>query len=370
MFGRKDLRELAEFRSDSSVLSLYLRTDPTQRTTDEYKLALRQLLKDIESQATAEDTAAVERFVDFEYDWKGRGIAIFSCAAEDYWQQYSLAVPIEESRVIVSDKPYITPLAGLWDTYSRFVVAMVDRQGARLLLFQMGELLHEEGTVGEEVRRIKKGRGSAAAGRRGGAGGHPARRESEVATRNIKEAADVTVAFCETYRPRNLLLAGTDSTLSQFKSSLPRVWVDRVIGTFSADMTEGQNEIRDRAFVILKQVEAERKIALANAVITAAAKGSNGVVRLDDTLSAVHQGRARALVVAHGYQAPGYHCTGCGYITAQALETCSFCSNPIAEIRNAVEAAVAQALEQGVRVEIVRDHPNLTEVGIGALLRY
>ena len=167
MFSRKDLRELAQYRSKSSVLTLYLDTDPTQHTTDEYKLALRQLLKEVEDQADAEDITAIERFVEFEYDWKGRGIAIFTCAEDDYWRQYSLAVPLE-SRVVVSNKPFVTPIAALWDTYSRFVVAMVDRQGARLLLFQMGELVTEEGMLGEQVRRLKDGGGSSAKGRRMG----------------------------------------------------------------------------------------------------------------------------------------------------------------------------------------------------------
>jgi peptide subunit release factor 1 (eRF1) len=351
------------------MLTLYLNTDPTNRTTDEYKLALRQLLKQVEGQATAEDVAAVERFVDFEYDWKGRGIAVFSCDADDYWQQFNLAVPVE-SRAVVSDKPYITPLASLWDTYSRFAVAMVDRQGARLLLFQMGELVSEEGMLGEEVRRLKKGRGSASPGRRGGATGPSARREGEVAARNIKEVAELTVAFCEAHRPRNLLLAGTEATLAQFKSNLPRVWADRVIGAFAADMTEGHNAVRERAFAILEQVEAERETALADAVITAAAKGSNGVVRLGDTLGAVHEGRVQTLVVAHGYRAPGYRCLGCNYITDQALTGCPFCGGEVEEISNAVEVAVAQVLELGARVEIVRGHEAFDQVGIGALLRY
>jgi rubrerythrin len=369
MFSRNDLRELAQYRSPGQVLTVYLNTDPTQRTTDEYKLSMRQLLKEVENRADAKDIQAVERFVDFEYDWKGRGIVAFSSAADDYWRQYSLAVPIE-SRAIVSDKPYITPLAGLWDTYGRFVVVMVDRQGARLLLFQMGELVGEEGIMGEEVRRLKKGRGSAAAGRRGGATGPSARREDEVAARNLKEAAELTVAYCESQRPRNLLLAGTESTIPQFLSNLPRVWADRVIGTFSADMLEGHNAIRDRAFSILEQVEAEREEALANAVITAAAKGSNGVVRLGDTLGAVHEGRVQTLVVAHGYRAPGYRCMGCSYITDQKMEECPFCGGDVAEIGNAVEGAVAQVLELGARVEIIRSHDGLDQVGIGALLRY
>ena len=159
MFSRKDLRDLAQYRSTGPVLTLYLDTDPTNRTTDEYKLALRQLLKQVEGRAAADDIAAVERFVDFEYDWKGRGIVVFSCDADSYWQQYSLTVPVE-SRAMVSEKPYITPLAGLWDTYGRFVVVMVDRQGARLLLFQMGEVVNEDGVMGEEVRRQKRGRGN------------------------------------------------------------------------------------------------------------------------------------------------------------------------------------------------------------------
>jgi peptide subunit release factor 1 (eRF1) len=369
MLSRTDLRELAEYRSEGAVLTLYLNTDPTQRTTDEYKLALRQLLKEVESQADPQDIEAIERFIDLEHDWKGRGIAVFSCANDDYWRQYTLAVPVD-SRAIVSDKPYITPLAGLWNTYGRFAVAMVDRQGARMLLFQMGELVHEEGIVGEEVRRLKKGRGSATPGRRGGAVGPSARRDEEVASRNLKEAAELTVAFCEAHRPRNLLLAGTDATLAQFKSHLPRAWADRVISTFSADMNEGANEVGERAFNILEQVETERQAALADAVITAAAKGSNGVVRLGDTLGAIHEGRVQTLVVAHGYRAPGYRCTGCSYITDQVLEECPFCGSEVAEISNAVEVAVSDVLELGARVEIVHGHEGFDQVGIGGLLRY
>jgi peptide subunit release factor 1 (eRF1) len=191
-----------------------------------------------------------------------------------------------------------------------------------------------------------------------------------VAARNIKEVAELTVAFCEAHRPRNLLLAGTEGTLAQFKGNLPRVWADRVIGAFAADMTEGHNEVRERAFAILEQVEAERETALADAVITAAAKGSNGVVRLGDTLGAVHEGRVQTLVVAHGYRAPGYRCQGCNYITDQELTECPFCGGDVIEINNAVEVAVAQVLELGARVEIVRGHEAFEQVGIGALLRY
>ena len=73
------------------------------------------------------------------------------------------------------------------------------------------------------------------------------------------------------------------------------------------------------------------------------------------------------LVVAPGYRAPGYRCTGCGYIIDQRLDECPFCGDGVEEIGNAVGEAVSQVLEKGGRVDIVRDHQGLAQVGIGAL---
>ena len=60
MFSEQDLTELVEFRSeDVPVLSLYLNVDPTQQTTDQYRLVLRSLLKEAASEAKPADVEAV-----------------------------------------------------------------------------------------------------------------------------------------------------------------------------------------------------------------------------------------------------------------------------------------------------------------------
>ena len=51
-------------------------------------------------------------------------------------------------------------------------------------------------------------------------------------------------------------------------------------------------------------------------------------------------------------------------------DTAIFTRDEVEEISNAVEGAVAQVLELGARVEIVREHEAFDQVGIGALLRY
>jgi hypothetical protein len=371
MFNRKDLQELAAYSSSNgAILSVYLNVDPTQHTRDEYKLALRGLLRKAASMGAAEqDISAVERFFELEYDWSGRGVAVFACAADDFWKECSLSVPLK-NHVFVWNKPYITPLASAWDTYGRCVLGLVDRQGAKLMLYQLGELVKTEGIMGEEVRHIKAGGGSSAAGRRGGTATRSSKRESEVAGRNLKEAAELMVAFCETYQPRNVLLAGERETLKQFKARLPRVWADRVIGSLAADMATPEIDLRDKVFSVLEKVEREHEVALTDAVITAAGKGRGGVVTLDQTLSAAHGGQIQTLVVAEGYHAEGFQCQGCSYVTAQDLGACPFCGGHMASIPDAVEAIIGQVLELGGHVEVVADHAELNAAGIGALLRY
>jgi peptide chain release factor subunit 1 len=369
MFKQDDLRELAAVQTETPILSVYLNVDPTKQTTEEYKLALRQMLKRAEDAALPGDIEAVGRFFDHEYDWSGRGVVIFSGAGEDFWRAYSLAVPVT-SGVTVARKPYIWPLAALADTYGSYTVAQVDRQGLRLLQFEMGELQAKDGHLGEEVRKLKRGRGSSGgAGRRGGAP-VSSRREEEVAQRNIREAIKMTKQFCRQHQPQRLILVGADPTVAQFHEALPKALQEKVIGSFNADMNESESELRDRSMEILQQVEKEREMTLVNAVFTAAAKGRGGVIRLDDTLGAAHEGRIQTLVVARDYHKPGYQCSQCAYISDQALETCPFCGGEFAEIHDAAEALVTKVLEDGGKVEVVDDNPKLAEFGVGALLRY
>ena len=370
MFTEDDLRELLGFHSEESpVLSLYLNVDPTKRTTEEYKLVLRGLLKEVTDQAQREDIAAVERYFDHEYDWEGKGIAIFSCLDRDFWRAYPLAVPVE-NYAYAGQRPYIKPLTDILDAYGRFGVALVDQEGARLFLFQLGELQESDGTIGEEVKRMKHGRGSAA-GRRGGVAGRTGRREEEVAQRNLREAAELTARFCARGRCDRIILGGTEQTIAQFQEMLPKDLQEQVVGSFPAAMTAPESEILDRSLEIIAEVEREREQALVDSVITAAAKGKAGVIGLADTLGAVYEGRVRILVVDEGYKAAGYRCQQCGYIADQAREECPFCSARVNRIEDAVELIVRQVIDQGGKVEVVRDSADMEKAGrVGALLRY
>ncbi len=367
MFDEKSLRELASIKANGPILSIYLDVDPTKRTADEYKLILRDLLKQVNGAADPADVDAIKRYVDLEYDRSGRGLVMFSRTAENIWQVFLLSLPVH-SGITVARKPYISPLVEMNAVYGRYVVAQIDKQGARFFIFHLGDMLDYEGTVGEDIHHIRKGRGSSVVGMRGGA---PAsgRKEAELVQRNLKDSATALAEFCREHHPYRLLLTGSEHTLAQFQELLPASLKDILVGTFTAEMEAGEVELREHALAVLLELSQARQQQLAEAITTASAKGQNGVLGLDQTLSVAHDGRIQVLVVERDYHAPGYQCGSCGYLTTQPLEKCVFCDGVIEEIADAVEAVVSQVVEKGGAVEVVNNHI-IGESRIGGLLRY
>jgi peptide subunit release factor 1 (eRF1) len=335
-------------------------------SSDVYKLKLRSSLKEVD---LPEDTAAIERYFEHEYDWSGRSVAVFSCAAEDFFRAHPIAVSIR-SRVRINTRPHVKPLVDLVDSYGGYGVAIIDKQGARLFSFHLGELEEQEGILGESVRRIKHGGGSQAAGRRSGnirQNGHP----EGITERNMKDSAEFASHFFAENDVRRVLIGGTDDNITQFLNHLPKTWQSIIVGTFPISMNASHAEVMEKAMEIGKKAEQEREDRLLQAAITGAAKEKGGVMGLADTLQMIHEGRVQTLLITQGYREAGYRCKSCGYLRLQKIYQCSFCGGKFEKIEDAVEMAVRQVLQDSGEVEVLHDHPDLIKHGnIGGLLRY
>lgn len=371
MFREEDLNELVEFRGDPyPVLSLYLNVDPTQQPTDQYKLVLRSMLKEVADEARPADLEAVERYFDFEYDWQGKGVALFSSQDAGFWRSYPLAVPVH-NYVYVSHRPYIKPLTDVLTAYGRYGVILVDSEGARMFLFDLGELQEATGLLGEEVRRTKHGGASGVAGMRGGMTARTARRGEAVVQRNLKEMADATESFSIHNGCTRLVLGGTDANVSQFRYALPKAVQDKVIGTFAIDADASASEIQARSMDLIEQVAQEREAELVQDLFANWKRGGPAAMGLSDTLAALQEHRASILLIAAGYEASGYRCHDCRFLMLTEREDCPLCGGQVEWVDDLVETMTHRALEQGVDVEIVRGSGELEEAGsVGALLRY
>lgn len=369
MLTDSDLRELLSYQAKSPVLSVYLDTDPAEGGVEVHKLRLRSLLKEVD--LSEEDEEAVTRYLEHEHEWAGRSVVIFSCADEDFLRTYTLQVPVR-SRARVSDRPYVKPLADLLDSYGGYGVALVDKQGARLFYFHLGELREEMGVVGESIRRTKHGGGSQAPGRRGGTAGQTDYVD-ETAERNLKESVEFATRFFNENNVRRILIGGSEENVAFFRSQLPKAWQSLVVGTFPMSMVANDDEVMETAMEVGSKAERRREARLVDAIITASAKGRGGVMSLDPTLSAVREGRVQTLVLRDGFRAPGYRCEGCGYLTAHELESCPYCGGDFSKIPDAVEEAVRQVMNFGGEVEVLHNDGNSDTLkfdNIGALLRY
>ena len=372
MIRQEDLQELLAFHTDEGqVVSLYLDADISQQTSETIKMQVRAMLK--EAGDISEEAGVIEHYLDFSYDWSMPGLAIFSCANQDFFRAYTSAITFR-NRVRVNNKPHLKPLTHLLDHYAYYGVIIVDRIGARFFEYHLGELQDSAGTMGEDVRKLKLGGGStrgggtsSTTGQRGGQGG---RHEEEVVLRNMRESAAAAQQFFSDKPIRRLFLGGTAENVALLRDNLSKQLQSRVAGTFAVDMTAGEHEVRERSLGLLRQANAAREQELVKRMITIAAKGGAAVIGLDATLKTVSEGRVQTLVISDGYRSPGYSDAGSNFLTAYEGDTSPY-GDELVKVPDVVEAAVSRTMEQGGLIEIVSDSPELEEAGrIGALLRY
>ena len=365
MFSEKDLHALLDYSPEGQVLSVYLNTDPTETTTEAAKLRMRNLIKLID---LPKDVQAVEAYVNLEYDWAAKGLAIFSNQDSDFFQtyQFNLTVP---DQIFIGERPTLRPLVRLLDSYDGWSVVLVDKQSARIFAINLGELDELEGVTGEDVHQTKRGGGNAMPGRMGGSG--ISGNVENIIDRNIKEIIEYATEFFSRWHIRRIMLGGTDDNIARFKEALPKSWQSLVVTEFPMSMNASQAEIIEKAMEEARKAQKKQDDNLVDQAITLAAKGSTGVIGLIDTLNANHEGRVKTLLVSENFEQKGYRCTGCGYLTVQELDKCPFCGGQFEAIDAAVEMAVQEALRKNADVEVVEGNEKLVEAGnIAAILRY
>jgi peptide subunit release factor 1 (eRF1) len=361
MLTSAEIQQAVEYENhQQSVLSVYLNVDPRQRSVDEYRLALRNMLSKADTVAEA-DLQRVQNFVEMGYNRQGCGLIMFSCAADNFWWAQSVQPPVPD-KCFVSFRPYVRPLAMLLDTYERCGVIHVDQSGARLYLFHMGVLAAADGYLGEEVKLHRAGGWSAPRFQR---------RELEQARQNLQVAAELAETFYRQTDTRRLILAGTEKNVARLKDLMSHRLRAMVVGHFNADTNATAGEIRDKALVLAQQAEKIEAAALADSVITAARKEGNAVLGLAETLTAVQGGRAQHVVVLSTFTQPAYRFVDSGYILLELSEASELASGRLQSLPDAVDSVIRRAMAQGIGVTILDEHAELEAAGkIGALTRY
>ena len=205
-------------------------------------------------------------------------------------------------------------------------------------------------------------------GRRGASAG--SRTVDEVVDRNMKDSVDFATHFFETNHVRRVLVGGTDENVKLFCSLLPKSWQSLVMGTFPMSMTASHIEVRTRAMELGSQAETEREKRLVERLENLAAKGGSAVTGLEETLSAVNEGRVQTLVLSEGFRKNAFRCKSTGWLTTRPEEVCDG-DEDVEKIYDVVELMVNQVMRSSGEVEVILTSDVLDKLGsIGAILRY
>lgn len=358
------LRSLASFKSSGPpVVSLYLDVDGHRyvRARD-YQAELAALVRSAAAQPTA-DLARIEDFVNQGVDRsQTRGLAIFSCAEEGFWQVVELPVPVH-NRLTVNQAPQVRQLEAVLDNNERFGVLLVDRQRARLFAFELGQLVERREWF-DELPRHEDDKGEWDRD-------HVHDHVASAVRAHIRRVAQAVFAADRSQPFDHVILGGPTDVVADLERELHPYLRDRVAARVSIAVGAKDEEVRQAALNVELDVNRDKADHLVRKALDHANGSANGAaVGLRSVLAALGERRADHLLVSEGYSTEGWHCPAC-----DRLETvgprCDLCGGAMARVADVVDEAIALALQQRCRVTTCAASADLDVAGrIAALCRF
>lgn len=365
----EDIRELAGYRGEHApVTSCYLNVDGARHVRHQDVVReLDRVLRPARArcngdQSVADDLGRIEAHVRGGLDRsRTRGLAIFSCSADGYWRVIELPVPVR-SQVVVNHTPTVRQLETVVDQHERFGLLLVDRQRARMFVFQLGEVVESTGRFDE----LPRGDDDDHSFTRDQARDHAA----AVVRQHLRRSAEAAFAVYQDQGFERLVIGAPDDLVTELESALHPYLRKRLVARCSIAPGANEEEVRRAALEVEAEVERAKEVEAVAALREAVGGGRRGVAGVDATLMALVERRVETLLVSAGYEEPGWRCGGCRWI-GRIGRTCPVCGGEMDGVDDVIEEAVEEALGQSCRVEICDGNADLDVLGrIGALVRY
>jgi len=379
------IRKLAErpVRSNSPVLSVYLNLDPSSPTNlrGGYKLALEEMLKQIETQLTddnkrrhfQEDTSWARKQAERRM-LKGGSLVLFCDVSEDFYFQEDLSVRLA-NQIWFGDTPYTRPLMGVLNEYERYGVVLVDKEKARFFVVSAGSIQElDEAFQSPPVRHRRTA-------------GLDHMRSQMVFQRRaatwsgwfLKEVSEILHDIVQHQEIDRIILGGQEDITAELYRLLPKAAAARVMDSVRIAITAKASEVLQISTPVLEKIEYQRERELVSDLITVAqktqSKQEKAVLGFDATLDAVNQARVYRLVYPAGQRIAGYQCPSCDVLMDQGPENkkCPYCSQLLDEVDDLSWQASERVLAIGGKLEEISDseaRSKLEAAGkIGAYLR-
>jgi peptide chain release factor subunit 1 len=366
---KESVRELAGFDAGTHpVVSCYLDVDGAQRRGHaDVVAAFDHLARGVQARGPVakEVTGDLDRIRGWlkGIDRKGvRGAAAFVCGSKTWFQTVTVPVRFTD-QLVVNKRPAVFQLEAALDEYERFGVLLVDRQQARMFVYELGALVDHSERFEALARTGSDDRGELVKTR-------VDHQKADQVHQHVKHAAQLAFEVLQRDGFDRLLVGGPADVRADLEKVLHPYLRERLVAKVDCSPASSEAEIRACAMEAEAKVERRGEAELVNRLRDEVGAKGRGVAGLESTLAALAAQRVDRLFVSHGYEAEGWRCEGCGRL-ATVGRTCPGCGGQMVHTHDLVEEATRLALEQGTRVEVCLGNADLDVLGrIGALLRY
>jgi peptide chain release factor subunit 1 len=365
------IRELAAFRGEGTpVTTCYLDVDGRRLVRhQDYEHELEVLLKSAREKANGtpsvtEDLKKIEDYVRNGFDRSAtRGLAFFACSAHDLFEVIPMPVPVR-SRVVINAAPAVGQLEQFVQDYDRFGVLLVDKQRARMFVFELGELI-DKSELYEELPRDYDTRGHSDQGYE-----REKHHVDELLAQHLRHATQVAFHVFQQHGFEHLTIGAPDAIAAEVESALHPYLRDRYCGRIPVAPGAAIDEISRAAIQLEADVDRRNEAEAVSRLRDAVGAGNKGIAGLEPVLRALHEHRVERLLVSSNFIESGWRCQACRAL-ATVGRSCPVCENEMEPLEDVVEEAVEDALVHGVKVDICEGNADLDVLGrIGALLRY
>jgi len=381
LLERGELRDLMEFRAKegNKILTLYLNIDPLKPSNARggFKVVLQELLNKAEKQAEsqkeeelfAQERSLIERYVEHLIP-KQKTLVAFLDTEDGLQVMEQLPVEIP-NQVYFRDYPVLRPILELLDSSETYLLCSLDREKARFLRLFLGTVTELKEISSQPPVKHRQTSGT----------DHMRsqmvlqRRAAAWSNRFLKEAAEEAWDLYEKHAIDQLILAGTEEAVSEFRRILPRNLSQRIIGQVKLPTNAKPQDIMEACYPIIKEREQRAEEALVTDLVTSAQKGDKAVLGVNATINAINEGRVYLLIYPNGYSIEGFRCSLCEVILDHIPQDgkCPYCQERCHSIENLILEASEKVFEIGGKVIAIKEPVQIEKLvnsGIlGAFLR-
>jgi peptide subunit release factor 1 (eRF1) len=377
MVSDSSLALLREYYSldQNPVVSLYLDVDGSRfPSRADYEAGFSVLVSNFRKtldndrpmnrdQSTGLDSElkAISDFITLQFERNGvKGLAVFSCRAEDFWHVIPLNVNVK-SELFIGSKPHIAPLMEIIDRHEEVCVMITNKETARIFQLNAGGIVEHPEIMDKVSGHHDQG---------GWKQDKLQRRHKWQVHDHLKRASAALLEYFKKEKFNRFMVGIADELWPDLEKVLHPYLKERLVGRFSVDINSQAKDILEKANLIQEQLKKKEDSSLLESLSPELTDGGVFVGGLDDVLALLNQRRVDLLLVERGFREKGKFCPSCDALV-YSEETCPSCLRDMETI-NVVDEARELAVRQSARIITVPPgHPSLAQAGqIAARLRY